>query len=131
MHKHSKPWGAISIFMLVGSVAMAAKGSSFEPQAAADELRLGENIFRERCVICHGANADGRSDLARIMRPPPANLRASKLNVEQRTQIVSKGGASVGRSSNMPIWKDELNPEDLHAVIAYVGTLRVLEQTPP
>jgi mono/diheme cytochrome c family protein len=131
MYKHSKPWGAIGILMLVGNMAMAADGGPPEPQATANELRIGENIFRERCVICHGINADGRSDLARIMRPPPANLRASQLTFEQRTQIVSKGGASVGRSSNMPIWKDELNPEDLHAVIAYVGTLRVLEQTPP
>lgn len=84
----------------------------------------GESIFKSRCVICHGANADGRSDLARIMTPPPANLRASKLNDEQRSQIVRKGGESVNRSPNMPVWEGELTEDELRAVLTYVGTLK-------
>jgi cytochrome c oxidase cbb3-type subunit 3 len=84
----------------------------------------GEHVFKTRCVICHGVNADGRSDLARIMRPPPANLRASKLNDDERARIVRKGGEAVGRSSNMPIWEQELSDEEIRAVVAYVGTLK-------
>ena len=98
-----------------------AHGQSVDPQAWA----MGEHIFKTRCVVCHGVNADGQSDLARIMRPPPANLRRSKLDDAQRTQIVSKGGEAVGRSPNMPIWELELTPEEIRAVVTYVGTLKL------
>jgi mono/diheme cytochrome c family protein len=91
---------------------------------AQSDLIVGEAIFKARCVICHGVNADGRSDLARIMRPPPANLRTSQLSEVERNRIVSKGGEAVGRSSNMPIWEQELSEDDLRAVVAYVGTLQ-------
>ncbi|WP_290870109.1 cytochrome c [Aquabacterium sp.] len=87
-------------------------------------LQQGEHIFRSRCVVCHGVNADGRSDLARIMRPPPANLRASKLDDDARAAIVRKGGEAVGRSSNMPVWESELSQDEIRAVVAYVGTLK-------
>jgi cytochrome c oxidase cbb3-type subunit 3 len=91
---------------------------------AQSTMAQGEQVFKARCVICHGVNADGKSDLARIMRPPPANLRASKLDDSERTRIVRKGGEAVGRSSNMPIWEQELSDEEIHAVVAYVGTLK-------
>jgi len=51
-------------------------------------------------------------------------LRASKLNDDERARIVRKGGEAVGRSSNMPIWEQELSDEEIRAVVAYVGTLK-------
>lgn len=92
------------------------------PPARADEP--GAVIFHTRCAICHGHNADGRSELARIMRPPPANLRASHLSDAQRAQIVRKGGESVGRSANMPNWEMELKEEELVAVLGYVRSIK-------
>lgn len=85
---------------------------------------MGESVFKSRCVICHGIHADGRSALARIMRPPPANLRASVLSDADQAQIVRKGGESVGRSPNMPVWEMELNEAELQAVLSYVASLR-------
>ncbi len=91
------------------------------PASASDH---GAEIFHSRCAICHGHNADGHSQLAKIMRPPPANLRASHLTDEQRAQIVRKGGESVGRSANMPNWEMELKEEELTAVLAYVRSIK-------
>jgi cytochrome c oxidase cbb3-type subunit 3 len=87
-------------------------------------LQQGETVFKSRCVVCHGVHADGKSNLAKLLSPPPANLRASKLSLQERTRIISKGGGAVGRSERMPTWEDELSPEELRAVIAYVGTLK-------
>jgi mono/diheme cytochrome c family protein len=84
----------------------------------------GEEVFLNRCAVCHGVNADGQSKLARLMRPPPANLRASQLTDEQRARIVRKGGAAVGRSPDMPTWELELNEAELHAVLTYVGSVK-------
>lgn len=88
----------------------------------------GEAIFKNRCVVCHGAKGDGHSDLARIMRPPPANLRASKLTDAEKSQIVRKGGEAVKRSPNMPVWELELDEQELQAVLGYIATLK--EPTP-
>ena len=84
----------------------------------------GEAVFRHRCAVCHGVRADGRSDLARIMRPPPANLRASTLSEAEQSAIVRLGGAAVGRSSSMPEWRGELTEAELVAVLAYIRSVK-------
>lgn len=94
---------------------------------ADDLVSAGQSTFQRRCVVCHGVNADGRSNLARIMQPPPANLRASKLSDAQQAAIVRLGGAAVNRSPNMPEWRQELSEEELQAVLAYVRTIRGTE----
>jgi mono/diheme cytochrome c family protein len=90
----------------------------------AQTVAEGEALFKSRCAVCHGAQADGRSDLARLMRPPPANLRASQLDDAQRAFIVRKGGEAAGRSPNMPVWEQELNEHELQSVLAYVGSIK-------
>lgn len=84
----------------------------------------GEAIFKSRCAVCHGIRADGRSDLARIMRPPPANLRRSVLSDKAQSDIVRRGGAALGRSPSMPEWGVELTEEELRAVLAYIKTVK-------
>jgi mono/diheme cytochrome c family protein len=93
------------------------------------QIQLGEHVFRERCMVCHGLNADGKSELAKLMKPPPANLRASMLSPDQKAVIVRKGGEAVGRSPNMPTWEQELTETELTAVLAYLGSLRAVDHT--
>jgi len=89
-----------------------------------DLAKQGETIFLKRCVVCHGTQADGKSDLAKIMHPPPANLRASKLQQSDKQRIIQEGGASVGRSPNMPGWKAELTEPEIQSVLAYLETIK-------
>jgi len=42
----------------------------------------------------------------------------------QRAFIVRKGGEAAGRSSNMPIWEQELSEHELQSVLAYVGSIK-------
>jgi len=95
------------------------------PLQAQGTVADGQVVFKSRCAVCHGMEADGRSELARIMRPPPANLRASALSDEAQTVIVRQGGAAVGRSPNMPEWQQELTEEELVSVLAYIRTVKV------
>ena len=91
------------------------------------QIQLGEHVFRERCMVCHGLNADGKSELAKLMKPPPANLRASLLSPDQKSTIVRKGGEALGRSPNMPTWEQELSETELSAVLAYLGSIRAAD----
>jgi len=92
--------------------------------AEPEQLTQGQKIFTERCVVCHGQNADGKSPLGNLMNPHPANLRASTLTTEQRNSIVRKGGLAVGRSNGMPAWEKELSDAEISAVVIYVASLR-------
>lgn len=89
-----------------------------------DQLAQGQKIFTERCVVCHGQNADGKSTLGNLMNPHPANLRVSTLTAAQRESIVRKGGLAVGRSDGMPAWGNELSDSEISAVVVYVASLR-------
>jgi mono/diheme cytochrome c family protein len=95
------------------------------PDSNPDGLRIsaGAQIFKSRCVVCHGAQADGKSELAKLLKPPPANLRASTLSRQERERIVRKGGEAVGRSPSMPTWEAELTDDEIDAVLAFVATV--------
>jgi len=107
---------------LLASLALAAAALPLHAQDAAD-VEHGRQVFAGRCVVCHGGNADGRGQLAKMLDPKPANLRESRLDATARTAIIRGGGAAVGRSAAMPRWEAELSEDELRGVIAYVGTL--------
>ena len=115
-------WTALSMTSMDSLAESKAPSEACPPTLSA--VQQGEQVFHTRCAICHGANADGQSNLAKIMTPKPANLRASLLDLKARTLIISKGGAAVGRSPNMPTWEPELTAQELQAVIAYVGSVK-------
>jgi mono/diheme cytochrome c family protein len=107
---------------LLLAAALACAATSACAQGTVDIVR-GQRVFAARCVVCHGTNADGQGQLAKLLDPKPANLRASTLDVAARNAIIRGGGASVGRSAAMPRWEVELSEDDLRSVIALVGTL--------
>jgi mono/diheme cytochrome c family protein len=86
-----------------------------------DLIRMGRDIYLARCVLCHGPEADGNGQMARLLDPHPANLQRSVLTDAQRNDIVRHGGAAVGRSSAMPRWELELDEQQLREVIAFVA----------
>ena len=107
--------GAILRFLAAAFVASAAHAA-----LAADDTRKGEAVFRNHCVQCHGEKADGRGPLAARFNPPPADIGASKRSDDYMLQIVTLGGASLGRSAVMPEWGLELSGDEILAVVTYL-----------
>ncbi len=88
--------------------------------------RHGLIIYRSYCQGCHGISGAGDGRLAKfITDPSPSNLTTSKATDEFLRKIISEGGASVGRSSRMPIWNKELSNQDIESVILYIKGLRI------
>lgn len=88
-------------------------------------IKVGRSTYVSRCVLCHGRKGEGDGKLASfIKRPPPFNLTYSRLPDELLRQIISKGGAGVGRSPQMPPWGDELTPYEINSLIGFLKTLR-------
>ena len=87
--------------------------------------RLGQDIFSSRCVLCHGKYGEGDGRMAKVLKaPPPADLTASRLPDGYLKDIISKGGAGVGRSPHMPPWGDQLNTLEIDSVILYLKSIR-------
>jgi mono/diheme cytochrome c family protein len=87
---------------------------------AAEDSMKGKAVFLAHCAQCHGEKADGQGPLAPRFNPPPANIAASKRSDDYMLQIVTLGGAAIGRSSVMPEWGLELSGEEILDVVTYL-----------
>lgn len=113
----------MSVARTIGALALASALAAWAAPAAAGG-GAGERVFQYYCARCHGSNADGQSELATLMNPRPANLRASRLDPAQQAQIILFGGAARGRSAGMPAWADQIDSEQLTALVHYLQGLR-------
>jgi cytochrome c oxidase cbb3-type subunit 3 len=96
-----------------------------ESAALSPTVNLGRGLFQGRCALCHGTEGKGDGRMAGFIKdPPPFNLTLSRAPDVYLRQIISKGGAAMGRSPRMPPWGGDLNPQELESIILYVKTLR-------
>lgn len=87
--------------------------------------RVGQQIFKNRCTLCHGKYGEGNGRMAKVIKsPPPFDLTASRLPDDYLKKIISEGGEFIGRSKQMPPWKNELNENEIDSVIIYIKTMR-------
>ncbi len=136
MSAEMPPWGDELTYTQVESVAMFTKLLIDDPKRAmalvhrtqADQqpsLRLGRAIFKNYCSLCHGENGEGDGKMAKIIKdPPPFNLTLSRAPDEYLMQIITKGGAAMGRSARMPSWGEQFSEAERRSVILYIKTLR-------
>lgn len=121
--------------MLALALALAIPANAAEPTAPPPASSLprdsgdaavvrGGIVYRTYCVLCHGAAGKGDGRAAKMYTPRPANLTISPFNDAYKEMIVRGGGASVGRSSFMPPWGDELTDEQIKDLIAFLRELR-------
>jgi len=106
---------------LEGALAMLREQARELPPS----IKIGRAVFQGRCALCHGRTGEGNGKMARIIRnPPPFNLTASVAPDDYLRQIVTKGGAAMGRSPRMPPWGGDLSPNEIESVVMFVKTLR-------
>lgn len=105
----------------VAALSALAAASGWAGDSSPGDVAKGGVTFLARCALCHGPEADGNGQMARLLDPRPANLQRSVLTAAQREDIVRHGGAAVGRSAAMPRWELELDEQQLRDVMAYVA----------
>jgi mono/diheme cytochrome c family protein len=132
----SPPWGDELTWREIESVVLFVQHLHSDRESAISLLKqktdaappskkIGQMVFRTRCVLCHGPYGEGDGKMARIINaPPPFNLTKSKAPDDYLRLIIGKGGASAGRSPKMPPWGDELSRSELESVISFIKTLR-------
>jgi len=105
------------LYFFVSSMAASAAGAQ------------GEALYHAGCAGCHGANGDG-APLTSTMFDRPSTFpdftgcsgTTPELDVDWKATI-TQGGHGRGFSPIMPSFSDELTPQQVDAVIAYLRTL--------
>lgn len=114
---------ALSTGALGATSAVGAKGTFPHVDTQEAAIFRGNIVFKNYCILCHGAKADGTGRAAKLYTPKPANLLLSTKNDAYRELIIRQGGAALGRSEFMPPWAEELTKEQISDVVAYLRSI--------
>lgn len=86
---------------------------------ASEQFKMGEKIYKETCLSCHGADGNGNPHVSFIVNP--RKLTQTILTQEQAYKIIKNGAHAMGAAADiMPSFKSVLNEEELHAVAHYI-----------
>lgn len=87
--------------------------------ASSEEYRMGENIYKQTCLSCHGVDGGGNLKVSFIVNP--RDLRKTILREEQAYEIIKYGAHEMGASADiMPSFESVFNEEELRAVTHYI-----------
>ncbi len=111
--------------LLAKEPSINSLGNNPPTEAQPSNALPGRTIYLSHCALCHGpeGKGDGRME-ALIRNPPPYNLTQSTRPASYLKNIITNGGASLSRSTQMPLWKDELTSAEIEALAIYLLTLR-------
>jgi hypothetical protein len=78
------------------------------------------------CSGCHGLSGKGDGPAAKTLPVKPADhtrIEMNKYTDQYLVEIISKGGAGVGKSSQMPAWGAVFKEPQVKEIVAYVRAL--------
>jgi mono/diheme cytochrome c family protein len=65
----------LGLSLALWSLAAVTNPPTFKPKPPEDSLwPEGRYVYQRNCLICHGANGDGRGELGLTFKPPPRNF---------------------------------------------------------
>jgi len=104
------------------ALAIAAPGL-----ARAQSATEGQKVYTTYCSSCHGDKGRGDGAAGKALPVKPADHTDGKLmnsfSDEFLINIISKGGAAVGKSSFMPAWGGVLKDDQLQDLLAYLRSI--------
>jgi cytochrome c6 len=90
---------------------------SIAANSTAEDSAAGADIFKTKCVTCHGQDGSGTA-VGKSLKV--ADLRSAEVQSKsdaELTQVISDG------KNNMPGFKGNITDEEIQAVLAHVRTL--------
>ena len=90
-----------------------------------EETEQAKQLFRERCVRCHGIQGNGRGEMASHLSPRPTDLTSSfwfqSTNRKRIKRVIIGGGGAIGKSILMPANPDlRSKPKVVAALVEYI-----------
>ena len=107
----------LSLVVVKFSVPINAAEGQGDPKA-------GVEVYKKYCLRCHGEQCKGDGPGAKLLKTKPADwtdkATMSKLTDNDLFTAISKGTAAVGKSNTMPGFAEQLKPQDIRNLVAYV-----------
>jgi mono/diheme cytochrome c family protein len=105
---------AVALLSLVSATAAAAQDS------AADQVKLGERLANQSCVVCHFAPQITTGTYAPAL---------SKDSLGGKTDVMRE--VIANGTPRMPGFKYQFKPQQIDAIVAYIKTLAPAPAAPP
>ena len=99
--------------------APASAKATKNPVDKVTGVKLGEPLFRENCVICHGKAGKGDGEAAAAMKPRPRSLTDKSVQAQTDGELFWK--ISEGREA-MPGWKS-ISEKERWSLVHYIRAL--------
>ncbi len=88
--------------------------------AAQLDIRVGDQVYRQHCIACHGEKGDGRTSVGQHLVPPPRDFTRARemasIPDDELAQAIMHGVPGTG----MAPWEGVLNKEDVRRVILFI-----------
>lgn len=101
-----------------------------EPAAepAADPVAEAQEIFTNRCTVCHGAGGKGDGAGSAALDPKPRDFTSAawqkEVTDEHLSKIIVYGGSAVGKAPTMPANPDlDAKPEVVAELVKHIRSL--------
>jgi mono/diheme cytochrome c family protein len=84
------------------------------------DVRVGEQIYRQGCIACHGEEGNGHTSLGQHLVPPPRDFtRTSEMAARSDNDLAQSITHGVAGTAMAP-WDGVLNKEDVRRVILFI-----------
>jgi mono/diheme cytochrome c family protein len=98
------------------AVVQSFSGEQTETQADPNELALGEEVYTQNCIQCHGVSGQGNGFAASELSVAPTDFTHQRPSIAASIQALQNG---IDGSAMAP-WNDRLSPEQMMAVTYYL-----------
>ena len=89
--------------------------------------KKGQEMYQEKCTLCHGAHGQGWDWSKKVERPPipvPDLAKTAPGHSDRFLfDIIKDGGEAVGKTRFMPPFSFLLSDKEIWDVVAYIRTL--------
>ena len=97
-------------------LAVALLMPVYSSMCFADDL-VDDQVYKSKCVMCHGAAAEGKEQ----RHTPPMKTKASK-SADELTKAIEEGNDK--QTPKMPPFKEKLTPEQIKALVDEIKALK-------
>jgi mono/diheme cytochrome c family protein len=115
------------IHRIVSLLGFLALSSISIDTAEAQNHGEGRKLYVTYCAVCHGEKGKGNGMAAQSFPVKPADHTngaiMNQLSDKFLTDVISKGGSAVGKSSFMPAWGSSFNERQIRDIVAYLRTI--------
>jgi mono/diheme cytochrome c family protein len=95
---------------------------------ATGNLEDGNQLYQQRCSMCHGTDGKGNTPTAKALNPKPRDhtdgTYMNAISNEHLSKVIKQGGTAVGKSPLMPPQTD-LNDQQIQDLATFVRSLAV------